>query len=291
MAQISGICFDRIIPASQQPARAAAHSAAVARYVAAVQAKAAAVSTDLPPAATFKESVAAIGPLHRLSATDPVHVTRMAIINEKLWRDRDTLHCKFLDGDDFQKGKVKDKADIWLDYATINLEFVDDGDAEIRISFQADPGSWSAIGNDCLVSSYFPANQPTMNFGWLRDDTSDDEYERVVVHEFGHALGCIHEHQSPTENLDWNVDAVYAAFSGPPNNWSKDEIDHNILQKYSPEGISASQFDAQSIMLYQFDGSLFKDGQPTPLNFHLSDTDKQMIAGMYPKKPVAVGAH
>jgi len=48
-------------------------------------------------------------------------------------------------------------------------------------------------------------------------------------------------------------------------------------------------------MLYQFDGSLFKDGQPTPLNFHLSDMDKQMIAqmiaGMYPKKPVEAGIH
>jgi len=242
MRQISGICFDRIIPASQQPSRAAAHNAAVARYAAAVQDKVAAVSRDLPPTATFKQRVAAIGPLGELHASDPVQRTRMAIINQKIWQDRNTLRCKFLDGDDFQKGKVKDKADIWLDYANLKIEFVD-GDAEIRISFQADPGSWSAIGNDCLVSSYFPVDQPTMNFGWLRDDTSDDEYERVVVHEFGHALGCIHEHQSPTENLDWNMDAVYAAFSGPPNNWSKDEIDQNILQKYSPEGISASQFD------------------------------------------------
>jgi len=104
----------------------------------------------------------------------------------------------------------------------------------------------------------------------------------VVVHEFGHALGCIHEHQSPTEDLKWNADAVYQAFSGPPNYWSKDEIDHNILQKYSPEGISATSFDTDSIMLYQFDGSLFTDGVGTPLNTHLSDKDKGMIAQMYP---------
>jgi hypothetical protein len=124
-----------------------------------------------------------------------------------------------------------------------------------------------------------------MNYGWLRDDTDDGEYERVVVHEFGHALGCIHEHQSPTENLRWNVDAVYAAFSGPPNYWSKDDIDHNILQKYSPDGISATQFDAQSIMLYQFDASLFTNGVGTPLNKQLSAMDEQMITEMYPKTP------
>lgn len=33
-----------------------------------------------------------------------------------------------------------------------------------------------------------------MHFGWLRDDTDDVEWRRVVVHEFGHALGAIHEH-------------------------------------------------------------------------------------------------
>jgi len=40
-----------------------------------------------------------------------------------------------------------------------------------------------------------------------------------------------------------------------------------------------------SIMLYQFDGSLFKDGKGTPLNTQLSDQDKTMIAQMYPKTP------
>jgi hypothetical protein len=283
MAQASRICFDRVIPASYQPARAVARDTALAQYAAAVQSKAVAVATVLPPNAKFKQLVAAIGPLPNLSANDPVQVNRMALINQKKWQNGATLHCKFLDGDDKQRGKVKDNADIWLDYANLKIEFVDSGDAEIRISFQADPGSWSAIGNDCLVSNYFPTYQPTMNFGWLRDDTDDQEYERVVVHEFGHALGCIHEHQSPTENLDWNTDAVYAAFSGPPNYWSKDDIDHNVLQKYTPEGISASQFDMSSIMLYQFDASLFKDGMGTPLNTQLSDQDKAMIAQMYPK--------
>jgi hypothetical protein len=209
----------------------------------------------------------------------------LAVINLKKWNDGYNLRCRFLDGDDFQRGKVKEKAQIWQQYANSSINFVDDADAEIRISFQADAGSWSAIGNDCLVSSYFPAYQPTMNYGWLRDDTDDGEYERVVVHEFGHALGCIHEHQSPTENLRWNVDAVYAAFSGPPNYWSKDDIDHNILQKYSPDGISATQFDAQSIMLYQFDASLFTNGVGTLLNKQLSAMDEQMITEMYPKTP------
>lgn len=283
------ICFDRVIPNRYQPARDMAQKAALSTYVSAVQKRSGTVRSV--GTASFGAHVAAIQqPLGTLSANDPVAVARMALINLKKWDNGFTLRCRFLDGDDFQKGKVKEKAQLWEDYANVTLSFVDDPDAEVRISFQADAGSWSAVGNDSLVTSYFPAYQPTMNFGWLRDDTDDREYERVVVHEFGHALGCIHEHQSPTENLKWNRDAVYRAFSGPPNYWSKDDIDHNVLQKYSSNGISATVFDKDSIMLYQFDGSLFVDGVGTPLNTQLSQLDKQMIGQMYPKSTEVSGA-
>ena len=55
-----------------------------------------------------------------------------------------------------QRQKVMDHARRWEDYANVQLNFGDDPDAEIRISFQADPGSWSAIGTDCLITEYFP---------------------------------------------------------------------------------------------------------------------------------------
>jgi hypothetical protein len=282
MPQYQRICFDRVVPSRYNPARATATGIAAANYASAVRQKSATLASAPSPNAPLFQHVNAIQQLGTLNANDPVTVARMAVINQKKWDNGRTLRCHFLDGDDFQQGKVKEKAAIWQNFANITFAFVTDTDAEIRISFQADPGSWSAIGTDCLITDYFPQYQPTMNFGWLRDDTDDGEYERVVVHEFGHALGCIHEHQTPNETLQWNADAVYKTFSGPPNFWNKDDIEHNILQKYSPDGISATIFDEQSIMLYQFDGSLFMDGVGTPLNTHLSDMDKQMIGQMYP---------
>jgi serralysin len=277
------ICFDRIVPTSYNPARTMAHRAALTNYVTALQGKTPGGIRMAPARASFSQHSAALGNVGRLSASDPVTVARMAVINLKKWDNGHTLRCKFLDGDSQQQEKVVKKAKIWESYANVSLDFGDDPESEVRISFQADPGSWSAVGTDCLVTDYFPKFQPTMNFGWLDDDTEDAEYERVVVHEFGHALGCIHEHQSPTEKLKWDKDAVYAAFSGPPNYWSKDDIDHNILQKYSPDGISATRFDPDSIMLYQFDASLFTDHVGTPLNTHLSKQDETMIAQMYPR--------
>src|SRR5690606_40088149 len=106
---------------------------------------------------------------------------------------------------------------------------------------------------------------------------------RVVLHEFGHALACVHEHQSPHFERKWNKAAVIDAFSGPPNFWSPSDIRHNVLAKYSKGGVKATRYDPASIMLYAFDGELFSDGLgDTNSNSELSAGDVAMIRSMYP---------
>lgn len=231
----------------------------------------------------LRESMEA-GENRKLKPDEHHFYAKMAVINSKKWQRGTRLTCRFLDGSQTMKKKVEGIAHKWEEYCNINFKFISSGAAEIRISFYADEGSWSAVGRDALNREYFPLHQPTMNYGWLRDDTNDDEYSRVVLHEFGHALGCIHEHQSPKFTRKWDTEAVMKYFQGPPNYWSPDDIKQNVLEKYSPRGISSTKFDPESIMLYYFDDALFSDGKgPTNQNSSLSEIDIKMIRDMYPK--------
>lgn len=129
----------------------------------------------------------------------------LAALTGKLWKPGRTLRVTFMDGEPGVHQRVEQFAHEWSRYANIKFVFGSDPASEVRISF-LQPGSWSYIGTDVLT---IPRNQPTMNFGWLKSSTPNDEYSRVVIHEFGHAIGCIHEHQNPATNIPWNKEAVY----------------------------------------------------------------------------------
>ena len=202
----------------------------------------------------------------------------MAVLTGKKWKNGRTLRVRFLDGVHEVQAKVENYAREWSKHANIGLAFGVDPQAEIRISFQRQ-GSWSYIGTESLVVS---ANEPTMNFGWLNTETPEEEYSRVVIHEFGHALGCIHEHQSPAADIPWDKEAVYRYYMGPPNNWSKEEIDLNLFQRYSREITQFTEFDRKSIMLYAVPNEFTIGDYEVGWNRGLSEIDKSFIGASYP---------
>jgi hypothetical protein len=106
-------------------------------------------------------------PLPMLSGVS-AHPAKLALVTGKKWKNGRVLGVAFLDGDSSQKHKVMKNAQEWCRFANIKFDFNAGAQAEIRISFQVDPGSWSAVGTDCLVTEAFPPGAPTMNFGWLR---------------------------------------------------------------------------------------------------------------------------
>jgi hypothetical protein len=217
--------------------------------------------------------------LYQMPAEELTRATgpqRIAAIRANLWRPvGKELRVRFLNGDPNIQAKVQQYASEWMNHANIKLKFVPDRDAEIRVAFKwdGDRGSWSYIGND---AEDIPSDEPTMNYGWLTANTDEDEYSRVILHEFGHCLGFPHEHQHPENGIDWDRDAVYAYYMGPPNNWSRQDVDSNVLQRYSKTITVFTKFDPKSIMLYEIppEHTISRTGIPNR-NTQLSESDKK----------------
>jgi hypothetical protein len=177
-------------------------------------------------------------------------------------------------GTSAQQAKAKEQALWWTQHANLAFEFDNAPNAEIRITFNSSDGAWSYIGTDARS---IPTDQPTMNLGFLDGGTA--------AHEFGHAIGCAHEHQNPAGGIEWNEEVVLRDLSGPPNSWSPDQIRHNVLEKYKADQIRGTEFDRDSIMLYFFPDTWVKSGKGTKENNVLSTLDKQFIASAqaYPR--------
>jgi serralysin len=208
----------------------------------------------------------------------------MALITGKKWKNGRTLHARFLGGSPDVQAKVRQFAVQWCDFANLGIIFDDNSNPEIRIAF-GPTGSWYYIGTDNL--SIAP-DQPTMNYGWFGPGTRDDEYSRVVIHEFGHALGCIHEHQHPDANIPWDREATYRYYQRT-NGWDRAKVDRNIFQRYDRGETQFSQYDKGSIMEYPVDESLTIGNFSIGWNRQLSSTDKTFIASCYPKDQPAAG--
>lgn len=205
---------------------------------------------------------------------------RAAAITSKVWANGVTLRVRMYGGSDYVRQKVIQYANQWSQYANIKFNFVTSGSADIRITFTQGAGSYSYIGND---AKRIPGNQETMNFGWFDDSTSDEEFSRTTIHEFGHALGLIHEHQHPEANIPWNKPLVYEYYAGAPNYWSKEDVDNNLFATYSKSQTQYSSYDKLSIMHYAVSKDLTDGVFEVGWNTVLSSTDKSFIGDLYPK--------
>ncbi len=194
-----------------------------------------------------------------------------------LWRKK-SLTVHFLQGDPVVEKRVEKFAKQWTQYS--GVEFTFGGfpqTADIRISFDRTSGSWSYVG---LCQSNLKPSEATMNFGWLTPDTEDSEYQRVVLHEFGHALGLLHEHQHPEADIPWNRPAVYEYYKRTQG-WDEAKVNQSVFEKYSETETNHTEYDPQSIMEYPIPKELTLNGFEVGWNYELSEHDKEFIKQLY----------
>jgi hypothetical protein len=78
---------------------------------------------------------------------------------------------------------------------------------------------------------------------------------------------------------------VYAYYDGPPNNWTKQDVDMNLFERYSTSLTQFSTFDPDSIMEYPIPAPFTIGQLVIGMNDELSTMDKSFIGGQYPLAP------
>ncbi|WP_457663753.1 hypothetical protein [Sinorhizobium medicae] len=236
-----------------------------------------------------------------LEQSAALQVTSVGSVDEyfvsklKLWDTSTPIRVCFFGGSSQLRSRIAKIASQWgeaggyvpFDFGSIDApQSCGNGRFQIRVGYEY-KGYWSTVGRDS--EDLAAQSEQSMNFALFNiNPPPEPEFSRVVLHEFGHAIGLQHEHQSykaPCVNeFDW--DAIYNYLQGPPNYWSTEQIDHNLKPRPSGDNNEASTFDVTSIMLYSFPKNFYKSGVSaqcyTSGNSKLSDFDKDFVKKYYP---------
>jgi hypothetical protein len=205
--------------------------------------------------------------------------TQAGVLLHYRWTDGSQLRVAFLNDPYGLKNQVLSIANQWHTRGHANVTFVESDAAQsnIRVTFTG-AGYWSLIGTQADIQP----GRATLCLGF-RSAPDSTKLRRVVLHEFGHALGLIHEHQQPLSTIHWDAQACYRYYEGPPNCWTPQMVDSNVLRR-NPESsaLAHTGFDENSIMEYPVDPNLTTDHKAIGWNTDLSPLDRQFIATVYP---------
>lgn len=195
-----------------------------------------------------------------------------------LW-DSTVISVKFMDDRFTMKDQVINWANEWSGFTGRTFVRSYANDADIRVSFLSE-GLSSAIGKNAHNVN---KASPTMSLHHLWE--YDDQKQRaIVLHEFGHALGLIHELQHPEIKIKWNRPVLFAYYK---NTYKRDSgwVKEQIIDPYSTTTSIRCELDLKSIMMYEIPKGLTIDTTyeiPAPTD--LSSNDKKFIKMIYQKK-------
>lgn len=244
----------------------------------------------------------------------PTEAASQLSAGKRRWENGRTLRVCFYNGNSAVVALIRTIASEWNEHSGVVFDFGPQnkwfncldprvGFPQIRVGF-SDRGYWSYIGSDS--ERYGGERAPSMNLDSFNKIYSESRYSEssvvkaatpfnkgTILHEFGHALGLLHEHQNPKLNcyqdIKWTgPDNVYEYYSRPPNEWNTSEVNRNLgfIGATDPDYVAGAP-DPKSNMKYALPPEILKTGAASPCagaeNNELSHKDKQIVAALYPK--------
>jgi hypothetical protein len=210
------------------------------------------------------------------------------IVDDATWGKGAKLRVCFLDGSSRSKEQVETFAKLWSEPADVKFTFgATRTQSDIRITFRQ-AGFYSRLG---MEANHFP--QETMSLGF-RGNEQEEEVRRLVLHEFGHAIGFMHEHQHPESGIEWDEQGAIAVYKPllPPEMSNEAIMEQLRAIPRNSFRYKVYTFDPKSIMMYSIPERAVKRGTYKPEfgnnNTNLADSDKQIAAEVYgpgPKPP------
>jgi serralysin len=240
--------------------------------------------------------------------------------NYYLWDNQSILTVKFQPGgSERMRNMVKQIVREWEQFSSLKFQFVDDNatKSNIRVQLGQGQGHNSYIGtyNNLISQTDRTMNLDTTDFvdwGYYvgeakknGTDFSKMTQEQIsdflasilakpdlkinvsgmmgtVLHEFGHAIGLLHE-QSYPGGIKWKkTDEVYEWYQ-KTQGWDKEKVDAQVFKVSDVFYTNGTSYDSKSIMQYAVEAWQTTDGFFIGSNNELSTGDKALVSALYPK--------